>query len=131
MDAAGQDDYYSEFVSTLGERITVAREHAALSEAELAARLAVTTKTLGGWESDGAEPRANKLVTLAGIVGVSPTWLLTGKGEGITAPAEESFALDDAALSARLTEELRDAEDLQRRLAKRIKRIKNAITAIG
>ncbi len=131
MNAAVQDDYYSEFVSTLGERITVAREHAALSEAELAARLAVTTKTLGGWESDGAEPRANKLVTLAGVVGVSPTWLLTGKGAGISAPEEENFELDDAALSARLTEELRDAEDLQRRLTLRIKRIENAIAAIG
>ncbi len=74
---------------TLGGRIVHAREAAGLTTKELAARLGVAAKTVGNWESDRAEPRSNKLNTLAGLLGVSPTWLLAGQG---AAPLETTTA---------------------------------------
>ena len=46
MDAIEQCDYYSDEVSTLGERISVARERAGLSQAELAEALAIKSDML-------------------------------------------------------------------------------------
>lgn len=71
---AGSDD-------TLGGRIVYAREQQELTTAQLARRVGVKTETLQGWESDRSEPRSNRLLTIAGMLNVSPTWLLTGAGE--------------------------------------------------
>ena len=68
--------------NSLGKRIAYARDGAGLSSAQLARRMGVKTATLSNWEADASEPRANKLVTLAGMLNVSLTWLVTGKGEG-------------------------------------------------
>lgn len=65
---------------TLGERICKARDIAGLSTAQLARRLGIKTSTMHSWESDRSEPRSNKLILLAGILNVSPTWLLVGRG---------------------------------------------------
>lgn len=67
---------------TLGGRIAEARDRVSLSAEEVASRIGVTTETFAEWENDRAEPRANKLVTLAGVLGVSPAWLLSGAGDG-------------------------------------------------
>lgn len=77
---------------TLGERICRARDAAGLSTAQLARRLGVKSSTLQGWESDRSEPRSNKLVLLAGVLNVSPTWLLVGRG---SSPMEEDVVLTD------------------------------------
>jgi len=69
-DTLSADNYYSDDVSTLGERISVAREHAGLTLNDLAKALAVQSDTLRGWEVDTAEPRANKLSMMAGVLGV-------------------------------------------------------------
>ena len=74
---------------TIGGRIGRAREASGLSVAQAARRLGVKTATWQGWENDRAEPRSNKLTLIAGSLGVTPTWLLTGFGEG---PSE---AIDD------------------------------------
>ena len=68
-------------VETLGGRIMDAREAAGLSSAQLARRIGVGTPTLASWEQGRSEPRANKLVTLAGMLNVSFSWLLTGDGQ--------------------------------------------------
>jgi HTH-type transcriptional regulator, cell division transcriptional repressor len=81
QDDAAMDD-------TLGGRIVHARETAGLTTGELAARLGVTAKTMANWENDRAEPRSNKLNTLAGLLGVSPTWLLAGRGAAPSAKEE-------------------------------------------
>ena len=65
---------------TLGERICKARDISGLSTAQLARRLGIKTSTLQSWESDRSEPRSNKLILLAGVLNVSPTWLLVGRG---------------------------------------------------
>ena len=72
---------------TLGGRIWRARDALDISVAQLARRLGVKTETIAAWEGDRSEPRANRLIMLAGVLGVSPTWLLSGIGE---APAAQS-----------------------------------------
>ncbi|MBR2689808.1 MAG: transcriptional regulator [Aquamicrobium sp.] len=65
---------------TLGGRISLAREFAGLSVTQAAQALGVLTSSWAAWECDRAELRANRLTTMAGILGVSPIWLLTGFG---------------------------------------------------
>ena len=77
---------------TLGERICKARDASRLSTAQLARRLGIKTSTLQSWESDRSEPRSNKLVLLAGVLNVSPTWLLVGRG---TPPISEQEVTSD------------------------------------
>ena len=72
---------------TLAERLIQAREATGFTTAQLAHRLGVRTSTLASWESGKAEPRTNRLMMLAGLLSVSPTWLLCGRG---TAPQEPS-----------------------------------------
>ena len=67
--------------TTLGGRISVAREASGLSVGQIVKRLGVKAATYKAWEADRSEPRANKLVALAGILNVSPPYLLSGLGE--------------------------------------------------
>lgn len=73
-DKANQDD-------TFGGRLVCAREAQELTSSQLARRLGVKTTTVQAWETDRSEPRSNRLPTIAGLLNVSPTWLLTGAGE--------------------------------------------------
>lgn len=66
---------------TLGGRISRARDALNLTTSQLARRLGVKSETVAAWESDRSEPRANRLTMLAGVMGVSPTWLLNGVGD--------------------------------------------------
>ena len=72
--------------TTFGDRLTGAREHAGMTQAQLAERLGVKQETLDGWENDYSEPRANKLSMLAGVLNLSLRWLLNGEGDGPRAP---------------------------------------------
>ena len=76
---------------TLGGRIVAAREAAGLTSKELSVRLGVATKTVANWENDRSEPRSNKLSMLAGLLGVSPTWLLAGRGNAPRTTAENGY----------------------------------------
>ncbi|MBB2971697.1 helix-turn-helix domain-containing protein [Mesorhizobium sp. RMAD-H1] len=71
----------------MGGRISMAREAMQLSIAQAARRLGVKTSSWRAWETDSAAPRANRVAMMAGILGVSPSWLLMGKGPG---PSEDS-----------------------------------------
>lgn len=71
----------SDIDDTLGGRLVSARESVGLTTAQLARRLGVKSATLQNWESDRSEPRSNKLFMLAGLLNVSPTWLINGVGE--------------------------------------------------
>lgn len=66
---------------TIGGRISRSRDAMNLSTAQLARRLGVKSKTMNSWEADRSEPRANRLMMLAGVLSVSPTWLLDGSGD--------------------------------------------------
>lgn len=85
MTEADQSNWYSNDSATFGDRIAAARDACQMSQKELAKRLGIALKTLEGWENDLAEPRANKLQTLSGLLNVSIPWLLTGEGEGLDA----------------------------------------------
>ena len=74
------------YLDTMGGRISAAREAAELTVAQAARRLGVKTSTLNNWENDRSEPRANRLTMLAGLLNVSPMWLITGRGEGVSEP---------------------------------------------
>lgn len=65
---------------TLGGRIWRARDAAKLSTKELASRLGVRSETISAWERDRSEPRSNRLFMLAGVLGVTPAWLIAGVG---------------------------------------------------
>lgn len=84
---------------TLGGRLVRAREAANLSTEALAEQVGVTLETLEAWESDRSEPRSNRLTMLAGIMGVSPTWLLFGRG---TSPSEAEISTDIEAIQTQL-----------------------------
>ncbi|MDF1748435.1 MAG: helix-turn-helix transcriptional regulator [Alphaproteobacteria bacterium] len=73
--------------SGMGQRIKEARETLGWSQDELAHRMGVTLETITGWESDDRDPRSNRIITLAGVLGVSAHWLLDGSAE---------FAPDDS-----------------------------------
>lgn len=82
---------------TLGGRIVSAREAAGYTSEQLAQRIGVMQETLDNWEADRDEPRGNKLVTLAGVLGVSVLWLGLGEESGAefneSHPIEETRAL--------------------------------------
>ena len=65
---------------TLGGRIYASRQNAGMTLHMAANLLGVKSSTLKSWENDRSEPRVNKLVALAGLVGVSPTHFLAEEG---------------------------------------------------
>ena len=124
---AENEDWYASDVATFGDRVAAARENADMTQAALAKRLGIKQSTLRGWEDDLSEPRANRLSTLAGVLGVSMMWLINGEGEGIDAP--DATAATDAKIKEAMIE-LRDkrADLLKRaeqmgRLEKKLRRI--------
>ncbi|MFN4102076.1 MAG: multiprotein-bridging factor 1 family protein, partial [Pararhodobacter sp.] len=58
------ETWYTDEHATLGDRLAAAREASAMTQAQLAQRLGVRTKTLRDWEDDVSEPRANRLQML-------------------------------------------------------------------
>lgn len=97
---------------TLGGRISFARELTKLTMAQVATRLGVETACWKAWECDRAAPQSNRLATMAGILGVSPSWLLSGMGAGPLALESN----DDAALLRELQIASADAVTQQRRV---------------
>jgi len=85
MDAE-TDTWYDADVATFGDRLAAGREASGMSQESFAKRLGVKTSTIRKWEDDVAEPRANRLSMMSGILGVSMSWLITGDGDGIDGP---------------------------------------------
>lgn len=97
---------------TLGGRISLCREAAGLTVEDAARRLGVLTKSWSAWECDRDVPRVNRLTMMAGLLGVSPCWLLAGVGAGPVPPATEENT-DFLRVLRQTTEE---AEALSRRM---------------
>lgn len=117
-------NWYGPEAATFGDRVAAAREAAGMTQAQLARRLGVKKTTLTGWEQDLSEPRANKLIMMAGLLNVSMGWLLTGEGEGMDAPAGEQVPQDLAAILTelrQLREEMRGNVERAARLEKRLR----------
>ncbi len=67
---------------TMGGRLSLARDLAGVPLGEIANHLGVAADTIQAWETDRDEPRPSLMVRIAGILGVSPMWLITGTGDG-------------------------------------------------
>lgn len=98
--------WYAEAAATLGDRLAGAREGAGMSRAALAQKLGVKPGTLRKWEDDLSEPRANRLQMLSGLLGVSLSWLMTGRGEGPDGPEDVAAAIPHDVATA--LEEIRE-----------------------
>ena len=101
--------------SSMGDRIAVARSAKGLSISQLARRMGIATKTLRNWETDRAEPRANKLQMLAGILNVPVVWLLAG-GETSESVQADLHIEETASLSNKVERLIRMHEEMSRLL---------------
>ena len=87
-------------------------------------RLGVKVKTIRAWENDQSEPRANKLQMLAGMLGVSIMWLLSGAGDGLDGPEDRTELSEDL---AELLKELRRIKVDQARMSERMGRLEKRL----
>lgn len=97
-------------MSTLGERLRLAREKKGLKQTQVKERTNINNKTLSGYENNVSEPDSNTLATLADLYEVSYRWLLTGKGD-MSAKKELSTTYN-ASLTAK------DERDIAKRMEK-------------
>ena len=106
---------------TLGGRLYASRQNAGMSLNLTARLLGVKSSTLKSWENDRSEPRVNKLVALAGLLGVSPTHFLAEEGnDGVDVSAIRGRR---GRLVEVLKEEMSDALEQQKQLKQRLSRI--------
>ena len=107
---------------TLGGRLQNARARQGLSISEVAKLSGVQKKTLMNWELDRSEPRSNRLIQLAGVLGVQAAYLLDGQG-------------GDAPLPQRSKDEVKtvlaDLEAQAETLTRDVLRIGEAIQQLG
>ena len=118
-------DWYSDASATFGDRLAGAREACGYSQKKLARHLGVKLKTVVGWEQDTAEPRANRLQMVSGLLNVSMRWLLTGEGVGINEPEADELPGD----VVRLLGELRELRGEASALAERVGRVEKRLRA--
>lgn len=122
--------FFADDAATFGDRLAAAREALGLDQAELARRIGVSLRTLRAWEDDLAEPRANRLQMLAGVLNVSLVWLLTGQGEGVSPPPErEVLPLDASRILAEIRSLRVEMATAAERLAQAEKRLRMALEA--
>lgn len=115
-----EDKQHSGSGDTLGGRIVYAREAQNLTTSQLARRLGIKTDTLQDWETDRSEPRSNRLLTLAGMLNVSPTWLLTGSGESPVDALTETEMMHIRDAVVRMREQVLTLVDELEKLQKRL-----------
>lgn len=122
-----ENGWYGPEAATFGDRVAGAREAAGMTQAQLARRLGIKKTTMHAWEDDMAEPRANKLQMLSGVLNVSIPWLLTGEGEGAHAPLDDGEVRQDC---REVLDELREVRlemraslDRVARLEKKLRRL--------
>ena len=126
MTQSTTDDWYGPDTATFGDRLAAAREAAGMEPRQLARRLGVRLSTLEGWENDVSEPRANRLSMMAGLLNVSIIWLLTGKGEGVAGPEEDSQITPEV---NDLLAELRDLRGQIMKASERLARLEKRLRA--
>ena len=111
--------------TTLGGRVFQAREAAGMTVAQVINRLGVRKTTYMAWEADRSEPRANKLVALAGILNVSPTYLLSGLGQATPQQPKLQKIIDELRLDIEQLEQvLKAANKTLNRIKSQAKKIK-------
>ncbi len=119
-------DWYGPEAATFGDRLAAAREAAGMTQEDLAKRLGIKLKSLQSWEQDLAEPRANRLNMIAGILNISMVWLITGEGDGISPPEEEAISPDVNAVLL----EIRSMRGQMRQQAEKLGRLEKRLRAL-
>ncbi|MFO7759960.1 MAG: helix-turn-helix transcriptional regulator [Roseovarius sp.] len=125
MTTQNNESWFDPDATTFGDRVAGARQHANMSQADLAKRLGVKLKTLRAWEDDQSEPRANKLSMMAGLLNVSLLWLLSGEGDGPDSPTMGELSPD---ISEMLTE-IRDIRAQMALSTDRLGRLEKSLRA--
>jgi transcriptional regulator with XRE-family HTH domain len=113
---------------TLGGRLQNARARQGLSISDFAKLSGVQKKTLMNWELDRSEPRSNRLIQLAGVLGVQATYLLNGQRGDIPLPQRSKDGV-----KAVLADLEAKAETLARdvlRIGEEIQQLVNQITRL-
>ena len=111
--------------TTLGGRVFQAREATGMTVAQVINRLGVRKATYLAWEADRSEPRANKLVALAGILNVSPTYLLSGLGRATPQTPENQQTIDELRLNIeQLEQTLKVVNKTLNRIKAQVKKVK-------
>lgn len=82
-------------VSTLGDRLRIARDRKGFSQVEVKNRTKINNKTLSGYEKDVSEPDSKTLSVLADLYEVSYRWLLKGEGDIEGGKDDEQSERDD------------------------------------
>lgn len=109
---------------TLGGRIWRARDALNMTARDLADRLGVHVDTVSAWERDRSEPRTSRLFMLAGVLGVTPAWLIAGLGE---APKDEI----SNSVSGQLLSRLQDVRALHEQTGKAIAALEAEIARLA
>ena len=122
-----EGDWYGPDMATFGDRLAAAREHAAMSQSDMAKRLGVKVSTLRKWEQDLSEPRANRLSMMAGLLNVSIMWLLNAEGEGISGPDDGSYIAPDI---QETLNEIRDMKTVMKTSSERLARLEKKLRLI-
>ena len=74
---------------TMGHRIGEQRKKLGISQEALGEKLDVSRQAVSKWESDGAVPDVDKLITMSKLFGVSVGWLLGVEEESAPERSEE------------------------------------------
>jgi len=83
--------YPRAMATEFGKRLKAAREHAGLTQQQLAEKAQIAQSTIASAEMKGAGSR--KTVQIAAVCGVSSHWLATGEGDMVAAPSEARVGL--------------------------------------
>ncbi|MGA0714769.1 MAG: helix-turn-helix domain-containing protein [Gemmobacter sp.] len=121
------DAWFAPDKTTFGDRLAGAREAQGMTQSGLARAIGVRIETMRNWEDDRAEPRANRLQMLSGVLGVSIRWLLTGEGEGPDGPDERERAPEARAVLAELRRLGAEARQLGERVARAERRLRTLL----
>jgi transcriptional regulator with XRE-family HTH domain len=87
----------------IGNRISRARNHKHMSPAALAEKLDVEKTTILSWEQGTAMAEMAKFDTLAGILGVTRQWLLTGQEDNDETTAQDVIEAETLKWMRKLT----------------------------
>jgi HTH-type transcriptional regulator, cell division transcriptional repressor len=67
--------------SSIGGRITIARQRLNLTQKDVADKLGVSRPAVATWENNYVEPKRKIVITLAELLDVSPSYLVDGDGD--------------------------------------------------
>ena len=103
----------------IGARLAEARSTAGLSQRQIADRLGVRESTVAKWETGETVPRGHGVSKLAGMLGVSISWILMGRG---VEPVDHTSDIDQVrhelnSVRARLDDVVNELAVLDQRLA--------------